>query len=307
MSKESFSDTADSTESAPPSQMQALNTETADTAALEETAQLELLAEENRRLREEYARARQSRYRRTAIGLAAVGVVALAGGLLFPDTRAVFVALGATGVFGAVLTYSLTPGQFVAAAVGERVYAASAANGAAIAAELGLSDERLYLPPTQARAVQLYVPLHRESDAPAARDGPFVLEEPGRGLLLDPTGGTLFAEFERALAGDLASTPEPLARQLCDGLVEQFELAAGAEPDVDADAGRVTVAVSNSAFGAVDRFDHPIGSFLAVGLAQGLDRSVELEVDVGDERADWLVTCRYDGDPGAQSEFEWGE
>ena len=267
----------------------------------EQSAQVELLTEENRRLRAEYARTRQSKYRRTAMGLAVIGVVALCGGLLFPDSREVFVAFGATGLFGAVLTYYLTPGQFVAADVGEGVYAANAANSEAIATELGVSSKRVYLPSTQSAPAQLYAPVHSESDLPTDRDGPFVLDRTERGLLLETTGVRLFAEFERALTGELSSTPELLVRQLCDGLVEQFELAAAVDPDVDAEKGRVTVAISGSAFGAIDRFDHPIASFLAVGLAQGLEQPIELDVDEGADRAEWLVTYRFETGPDVQS------
>jgi hypothetical protein len=258
------------------------------------TVRAELLAEENQRLRAEYARARQSRYRRTSIGLAVIGVLAAAAGVVFPAAQEVLLTLGATGVFGALLTYYLTPGRFVTASVGERVYAALAANGAAIATELGLRDDRRYFPDAAGETARLYVPLHAGAEPPQEHPGPIVLEEAERGLVLVPTGATLFEEFRRALAGDLATTPEVLASQLCDGLVEQFELVDRADPDVDAAGGRVTIAVSGSAFGAVDRFDHPIGSFVAVGLAVGLDRTVTLEIDDGDDRADWLVTCRFE-------------
>lgn len=268
----------------------------ADTATPREqaAARAELLTEENRRLRAEYARARQSQYRRTAIGLGAIGLVAVVAGVAFPGSREVLLALGATGLFGGLLTYYLTPGQFVAASVGERVYAAWAENGAAIASELGLRDERVYVPTDGSATARLYVPLHAAYEAPTEFDGPIALEEDERGLVLTPTGATLFEEFRRALPGELATAATPLATQLCDGLVEQFELADSADADADAADGRITVAISNSAFGAVDRFDHPIGSFVAVGLAIGLERPVTLEVEPGDERADWLVTCRFE-------------
>jgi hypothetical protein len=266
-------------------------------ARLERTAaRAELLAEENQRLRTEYARARQSRYRRTSIGLAAIGLLAVAAGVVLPAAREVLLTLGATGVFGALLTYYLTPGRFVTASVGERVYAAWAANGAAIAAELGLRDEHRYVPDVGGETARLYVPLHAGVDPPRDHPGPIALEETERGLVLVPTGATLFEEFRRALAGDLATNPEPLATQLCDGLVEQFELVDRADSDVDTAGGRVTIAVSGSAFGAVDRFDHPIGSFVAVGLAVGLGRTMTLETEAGDDRADWLVTCRFETD-----------
>ncbi|AGB38642.1 hypothetical protein [Natronococcus occultus] len=270
-------------------------------------ARAELLAEENRRLRAQHARARRSKYRRTALGLVAIGLCAVAGGVIFPDSRELLLALGATGLFGGLLTYYLTPEQFVAASVGERVYAAWAANGESLAAELGLREDRVYVPDERADTARLYVPARAEFEPPTDADGPVVVDRGSHGLLVAPTGATLFEEFERVLSGDLASRPEPLAVQLADGVVEQFELADGADPDVDAAGGRVTVGISGSAFGAVDRFDHPIASFLAVGLAVGLDRPVVLAVEDGDDRADWLVTCRFEPDEdvaGNENEIE---
>ena len=260
---------------------------------LELAARAELLAEENSRLREEYVRARRAQYRNTALGLAALGVVAGLGGLVFPGSREVLFVLAATGLFGGVLTYSLTPGRFVAAEVSERVYAGLAANQAALAAELGLREERVYLP-GEGDGVRLFVPRHREYDLPDADAGPIVADERSRGLLLEPTGDRLVRELERGLPGELAGQPAALAAQLADGLVEQLELARSAEPDVDPETGRVTVALGDPAFGPVDRFDHPVASFFAVGVATGLEQPVSLAVEPGDDRADWLVTCRWD-------------
>ena len=268
-----------------------------ETDRLELAAQVELLAEENRRLREEYSRARQSQYRRTAAGLGAVGICAVLAAVVFPDGREVLFALAAVGLFGGILTYYLTPERFVAADVGERIYAGMAANETAVVEELGLSGDRIYLSTGDAERTRLYVPQQprRVSDAlPDEIEGPILTDPDTRGLALVPTGATLFEEFERTVTDDLAATPAALATQLADGLVEQFELAGGAEPDVDPTAGRATVAISDSAFGDVDRFDHPIASFLAVGFVAGLDRPIRLEVTPGDERADWLVTCRWD-------------
>ncbi|MHC3439739.1 hypothetical protein ACYJ1Y_17015 [Natrialbaceae archaeon A-gly3] len=256
-------------------------------------ARIELLSEENERLRAEYARARRSRYRKTALGLATLGALAGLGGLLFAANRDVLFVLAATGLFGALLTYYLTPGQFVAAEVGERVYAKLAKNHEALTADLGLEDERVYLPADDLERVALFVPQHQEYDYPDIDTGPIITDEHSRGLVLETTGEGLFREFKQGLTGELATTPTPLATQLADGLVEQFELVKSADPDIDADNGRVTVALTESAFNDVDRFDHPAASFLAVGFAIGLERPVTLEVDRGDERADWLVTCRW--------------
>ncbi|ARS89953.1 bZIP transcription factor [Natrarchaeobaculum aegyptiacum] len=255
-------------------------------------ARADLLEAENRRLRTEYARLRQSRNRTRALGLLAIAILAVAGAAVFPGVRDVLFVLAAIGAIGGVLTYYLSPGAFVAADVGERIYAALAGNLADLAGSLGLDDRRLYVPGHEESACRLFVPHHPDVDLPEdAVDGPIVTDEETRGLVLEPTGHALFETFERGLTSDLATRPGPLANQLTDALVEQFELATSAEASVE--PAQVTVAISESAVGDVDRFDHPIASFLATGLAIGLEQPVDLEVTRGDGRADWLVTCRW--------------
>ncbi|WP_254533381.1 hypothetical protein [Natrinema gelatinilyticum] len=267
-----------------------------DDNQLELAARTELLEAENKRLRAEYARAKQSRYRRTAAGLALVGTCAALAAVLFPDGREVLFALASVGLFGGVLTHYLTPETFVTANVGERIYAAMAANEAAIASELGLSSDRVYLPTDDAADTRLYIPQQTANELPTLDklEGPILTDPEHRGLVLEPTGATLLEEFERALTDEFATAPAPLATQLADGLVEQFELAGNAEPDVDVASNRITVAIDDSAFGDLDRFDHPIISFLAVGFVTGLERPIRLEVTPANERSDWLVTCRWD-------------
>lgn len=259
-------------------------------------AQIDLLAEENRRLRREYVRARRSQYRRTALGLVGVGLLGVAGAAAFPAARTVLLALGATGLFAGLLTYYLTPEQFIPAHVGEQIYAALAANGAALAADLGLTDARVYVPTGDSDdPVRLFVPQHERYNIPDndALADVFVVtdDERARGVSLGPTGQALFDEFERVLAGPLRNEPGPLAEQLADALVEQFELVASTRVDVNDEDSRVTVGVSGSAYGAVDRFDHPVASLLAVGFVHGLDRPVRVDVTPGDDRVDYLVTC----------------
>ena len=271
------------------------------TETTELAARIELLETENRRLRREYARARQSNYRRTAIGMGIVGTIALLGVLAFPESATVLVALAAIGFFGALLTYYLTPERFVAATVGEGVYAAAAENGDAIIGELGLSDRRRYLPRGAAtRAATLYIPQDGDDPLPDADtlDSVFVVEDGARGIAVRPLGDALFAEFERALAGPLAGEPAPLADQLADGLTAAFELADTVVPDPDESAGRCTFGINGSAFGTVDRFDHPITSFLAVGLAVGMDLPVDVEITDSGDRFDYRVTCTWEPEDG---------
>lgn len=255
-------------------------------------ATAELLAEENRRLRAEYARAQQAKYRRTAYGLAAIGVIAAAGGVVFPAVRELLFALAATGLFGAVLTRYLSPGQFVSAAVGEQVYTALAANQQAIADELGLTDEQLYVPVDG--SARLYRPQRRSTSPPASAESSktIIVADEHRGLWLHPTGAPLYDAFAQRVAGRPAESPGPLAEQLADALVEQFELATSVTSEINAAEQRVTVAVTGSAFGPCDRSDHPIVSLLATGFAVQLDTTVA--VDVTSDEDEWLITCRWD-------------
>lgn len=279
---------------------------TADAApeAAELRARIDLLAAENRRLRREYARARRSQYRRSALGLFVVGAVALAGAALFPVTRDVLLVVGSIGVFAAVLTFYLTPERFVPASVGGGVYEARAETGAALVAALGLTATRVYVPTGDGADAEqpawLFVPQHQEYEIPPvdALERPFVVtdDERRRGVSLAPTGGALFTEFSRALSGPLAETPRPLSDQLADALVEQFELVESIGVEVDTEGKRITVAVSGSTYGDVDRFDHPVVSFLGVGMAVGLDRPVVTDVAAGDDRSDHLVTVRWEVD-----------
>jgi hypothetical protein len=267
-------------------------------------ARVEVLQAENRRLRREYARSRRATYRRIALALGAVGLVAIAGGAVFPTVRTILLALGGTGVFGAVLTYYLTPERFVAASVGREVYTALADTGELLVADLGLSPVRLYIPAPgtddDGAAVRLFVPQHESFDLPPERerDGLFVVgDERTRGVLVRPTGATLFAEFDRSLPTDLADDPETFAEQLAEGLTDGVELVEAAVPEVgpdtDRDAGRLSLSVRGSVYGGPDGFDHPVVSFLAVGLVAGLALPVSVEVSESDERFDAVVTCRW--------------
>lgn len=314
--EKSDSDNVKQSDDQPDSETDEKSTKTGDsapsTAITREdlAAQVELLATENQRLREEYVRARRTTYRRTALGLFAVGVLALLGALMFPDVRDVLLALGATGIFGAVLTYSLTPERFVAAGTGERVYAALAATGRELVGELGLREDRVYSPAQIADEsfadVRLFVPQRADYTVPDPDqlDSLFVVEEDvKRGVALPPTGGALYREFETAMVSEISSDPSSLADQLADALVEGFEIADSTRADADPEEGRVTVEVAGSVYGPADAFDNPVASFLAVGLAANLNRPVGMTVTANVEGAgDYLVTCEWEPTTEKQDE-----
>lgn len=263
---------------------------------------VERLEAEADRLRSEYALVRRQQYRRTAQAFLATGLVAVAGGLLFADARAVLFALGGTGVFAAVLTAYLTPERFLAADVGERVYTALADNGAALVEDLGLGEARVYAradgvgPDGAVDPVRLFVPQHEPWRLPPADalTSPLVVTDAAaeRGISLRPTGAPLLEAFDRARTGPTGESTAALSGQLTDALVEQFELVTAASADVGDDGTVVTVGVTGSAFGAVDRFDHPVVSFLAVGLVRGLETPVTASVEAGGDRADQVVVIR---------------
>lgn len=265
-------------------------------------ARVELLQEENQRLRQAFAYARRAEYRRAAIGLAIVGALAVLGAVAFPTVRTVLLVLGATGLFAAIISYYLTPERFVSATIGEYVYTATVADHETLVSELGLQDTRIYVPTAAEgdRSARLFVPEHREYSLPAETDldSLFVLTENARqrGAAFDPTGTALFRESRQAVSGDVASEPGALCDQLADATVELFELAASVTTDVDPADGRASIGIDDSAYGDVDRFDHPIASLFATGLAVTLETPITVEVTTGDDRAEFLVTCRWEPD-----------
>ena len=260
------------------------------------TVQLELLREQNERLREEYRRSQQQTYRRSAGGLFGVGLLAVLGGFVFPESQTVLFALGGTGLFAGVVTYFLTPERFIAANVSEQVFEAATADREAILDELGLTGTPVYMPTAEPR---LYVPEADRRD-PQAQPLPdadalsqfFVTpDNADPGVAMTPTGKPLFDAFNRSLSTPLASTPHSLTPQLIDGLVETFELADGVDDSIDADGGRVTLEFASLAYGSPTQIDHPVCSFVATGLAVGLDTPIRVDVSQTDPP---VVTYRWE-------------
>ncbi|WP_075935861.1 hypothetical protein [Halosegnis longus] len=250
----------------------------------------ELLRAKNQRLREQFQQAKQTRYRRTVIAFLIIGVVSISGGLLFPAVRALLITLGATGVFGAVLTYLITPEQFHAATVSTRLHETAATNAEAVINELGLQETRMYVPVGDADA-RLYVPSHENFEVPDDDDlrSLFVATEDDRerGVAFTPCGVALYEDFD--LARTPAREPEVVADQLGDAVVEQFELAKAVDSTVDSEAGEARFAVTGSTCGPVSRVDHPTISLLATGLALHLERPVSVEY--GENPAEPTVRC----------------
>jgi hypothetical protein len=258
----------------------------ASAETLRDTAELERLQVENERLREEYHRARRVEYGRTALGLGVVGILAVGAGVLFPSAREALLIIGAIGLFSAVLTRFVTPGQFLPVDVAEGVYDAVDESRGALVAELGLSGSARYVPLDEGSTVRLFVPQNDQVPLPSAGDLRSTLvvsqDTPRRGVAFTPTGRTLFREFEDTLQGELSETPRSAAQELAEGLTDGLELVDSVDVEVDTDSRRVSLRLRDVPFGAVDRVDHPVVSFVGVGLATGLGTPIS----VADARRD---------------------
>lgn len=276
--------------------------------------QVRRLENRNRRLQQQYESTQQSRSRQTVIGLAVVGGLAAGAAYLVPSAQEVLFTIAATGLFAAVLAYTLTPDQFVPVDIGEGIYESLSLNEQAVADELGLSNTRVYAATDV--GMRLFVP---EIDAydravvqAQAADGdvrhrlsePFVVSELASqsGLSLRPTARTLLSSFTDDHGNTLPEDPADAAVALQEGVTDVLELARDVTVDVDPADGRVTFAVSGQLFGPMTRFDHPVASFFGVGLAQALSQPIELSVEETDDGS--FVTCWWAVDAAAGGESE---
>lgn len=262
-------------------------------------ARVETLEAETERLRALTSALYRRRYRHTAIGLAVIGTVALVGAAVVPSIRSVLVALGATGFFAALFTYYITPERFVAASVGERIYRTLADNEAALVDDLQLQGTPRVVPATGSAApARLFVPIDDETRTPS--DDllePFRIDsEPG--LILQPTGASLYEILDSSIETDGAD-PALITNTVGEALTAQFELIESFESDIEPE--RATLAVEESVYGPVDRFDHPVASLLATTLAVELSTPVTVTVEESDDRGEWLITCRWDADRDAET------
>ena len=238
-------------------------------------AKLDILRAENDRLRADYARARRESYRRTALALAGIGTLAVLGGIVLPDVRSVLFVTGAIGLFGAILTWYLTPERVVPVGVSESIYEATAATLTGVRNELGLQSVTVYIPTGE--GVRGFTPRHREFELPESTANVFVTEDAARGISFFPSGRRLAAEFEKARTTHPPEDPADAVTQLGDALVEQFEIADGVAVQADTGQSRIFVSLRGVAFGPMTRIDHPAVSTLACGVATDLDSPVLVE------------------------------
>lgn len=239
---------------------------------------------------------------RSTVAFGTISIGAVAVGVFFPSVRTVLFALGGTGLFAVLLIYYVNLEQSVSATVSEQVYAAHADTYAELASELELKESYVYVPvdqsgPSDRGPVRLFVPRYADYVLPSDDQLRAVIVEPpeprSQGLSVQPTGSDLFETFRSTMLNRVSNSPSVLADQLAEGLVDSLEIATRATPHVTTGEKRISITIEGSAFGAVDRFDHPIASFVATGIALQLSQPVELSVAADDGRADYVITCRW--------------
>lgn len=250
-------------------------------------AELEARLAEIERLKAALEKSTRRRYRRSAVGFVLLGLLGIGGAIVFPASRSVLLALGGSGVFVGLLTWYITPERFVPVSLADKIYRTLVSNQRGLIRDLGLSDTRVYVPTPRTGGgtpgTVLFIPHSDRYRLPAPdrlRDETIHSEtDRSRGIALRPIGVGLFEEFERVLSGPLGDTPGQLLGQLTEGVVEQFELAESAIPDERRSDGELVIKLNGLELGTVDDLDHPAVSFIATGLAIGLNRAVRVETE----------------------------
>lgn len=242
---------------------------------------------------------RYIRYRRISIGLGTAGVAAVVAAVIVPTLTDLFLVLGGTGLFLAIVGYYITPESFITTTVSEQVYNAAAANYESLSARRDVQDVHVYIPVEidGEQSTRLFLPERVDYTLPdaTALDSTLIEtdDERSRGISLLTTGGCLYREFSSSFDGGLENHPEYLSEQLAAGLVNVLELADSATPNRLRDDEIVMTVTSRH--GSIDDIDHPIVSFVATGFAIGLQRPVAATASAaGANRGTQQITCEWD-------------
>jgi len=279
--------------------------------ASEPEERIETLEARNRELERENARLRSVTgplvtYRHGVVLFLLVSVGAAAGTFLYPGSRDVLIAVAGTGAFGAILLGMLVQEWFLSASVSRAIYDTLCENETRIASRLGVAETSRYVPTgRESLGVRLY--LSRSLDDPIppsdALGSTAVTVDGHYSLLLEPTGAEFVDLFERT-NGALPEDVRAAAVALRESVVHQFELAIGAEvADLELPSGpgrnRLRVRVWGSVLGDPGRLDHPIRSFIGVGIARVVGGPVESETWLDDNENTVLVFRWGSDDPGS--------
>lgn len=255
-------------------------------------ARIESLEAEIDRLRRDAAPRARQRYLLGAFVLGLFGLAALSGAVVFPELRAVLLALGGSGVFLSILTRFIAPERSVAAATARQLYGTLAENETAILDDLNFQGTPYVVPASgDAAPARLFIPLKSNGSIPQSIDSIKPFRRDFEGLVLQPTGAPLY-DATMAATVALPETLDELSVIVAEALTEQFDLVD--EVDAGADSGHATLTVYGSVLGPIDHFNHPVASVFATSLAIEQETPVAVEVAKVDTGDGWLVTCRWD-------------
>lgn len=210
------------------------------------------------------------------VGVAGVSITA--DNFIPSEAQDVVFALGGTALLTSLLTYLLAT-TAVPASVAETTYTTLSANFRALASDTGYRETRTYVPSKDGYDVHLLVTKGEDGAAnPGSRDG----------LYVEPSGASMFRDLgEEAVRGDAGMALDALA----EAAVHRFELAEKASGETE--DGGATLHVTGSAYGSPGGFNHPLTSFVAVGIASHLGEEVRVsDVRKGDG-TDYAVVYRW--------------
>lgn len=226
-------------------------------------------------------------YRGGAVLLLVVTVVSGGGATFYPSASEVLTALAGIGAFGAVLCMVLSSGFRHPVEVSRSLYGATVADRAAIVNHFAATGHRAYVP-TSERPVdaRFYVGGTMDQPVPPVEelDSVVVDADRHRALSLVPTGRGLARGFEPSVT-DLPDEDRAVVQALLEGVTDYYELAesTGLERIAGLDGAerkRVTVRVRGETVGHAGELDHPVQSFIGVGLAVATGTPVESESTV---------------------------
>jgi hypothetical protein len=222
----------------------------------------------------------KDRNRQFALALAGVGVVALLSAVLLQPFRELLLVLGTIGIYGAALAYLLPEEDEIRSDVATSVYTTQNRDRAELIRELGLSEASVYIPTDD--GARLFVPRNLSNELPDTtdvksqrllrdRDGVY-------GASFRPSGDWLYDSVQR-VDGKLIfalDSPDRLLELLGDILVHELGLVDEIETEVATTNDYATVVGYNCRYDSI-QFDHPVTSFIGVGLAAGLGHPVVVE------------------------------
>lgn len=250
------------------------------------------LLEENRRLRDKCLSTQPSRYRLTAVGFGAVGVLAGAATYFYPGSRELLILIAATGLFAALLTNQVAPAWFVPVQsnIGDNLLTVLSRNEEAVAQQLGVTMTQVYLPTDV--GTRLLLPKESDFDpgylrscierqheeherhCPLVKDG----TDDVLGLSFEPSAAPLIEQLEPNQEGASRTSFSESVVRLTELVSESLELVDDVKTEVDKTNGVATFEFTEPAFGSVDQLDHVVVSFVGAGLAQTVSAPVSATV-----------------------------